>query len=109
VLARYVREHKTLSLNEAIRKMSLMPAQRLEKATPDAKRVGRLQEGTQADIVVFDPKTIQDRASFHAPTEASVGVRYLVVAGAVVVNDGHIVEGVSPGRAFVHGSRSPSR
>jgi N-acyl-D-aspartate/D-glutamate deacylase len=109
VLARYVREQKTLSLNEAIRKMSLMPAQRLEKATPDAKRVGRLQEGTQADIVVFDPKTTQDRASFRAPTETSVGVRYLVVAGTVVVNDGHIVEDVSPGRVFLHGSRSPSR
>jgi N-acyl-D-aspartate/D-glutamate deacylase len=101
VLARYVRDQKTITLTDAIRKMSLMPAQRLEKVTPDAKRIGRLQQGTQADIVVFDPQTVQDRASFRSPLVASVGVRYLLVAGTLVVNDGHIVEGVSPGRAFV--------
>lgn len=101
VLARYVRDQKTLTLNDAIRKMSLMPAQRLEKATTNAKRLGRLQQGAQADIVVFDPQSVQDRATFRAPTEASVGVRYLVVAGTVVVDEGRIVENVAPGRAFV--------
>jgi N-acyl-D-aspartate/D-glutamate deacylase len=101
VLARYVRDQKTISLNEAIRKMSLMPAQRLETVNTDAKRIGRLRLGAQADIVVFDPQTVQDRASFRAPTEASVGVRYLVVAGTVVVNNGRIVDGVAPGRALV--------
>jgi N-acyl-D-aspartate/D-glutamate deacylase len=100
-LARYVREQKTMSLNEAIRKMSLMPAERLETVDTDAKRIGRLRQGAQADIVVFDPQTVQDRASFRAPTEASVGVRYLVVAGVVVVDGGHIVDGVAPGRALV--------
>ena len=50
---------------------------------------------------MFDPQTVQDRSTFRAPTEASVGVRYLVVAGTVVVNDGHLVEGVAPGRAVV--------
>ena len=104
VLARYVRDQKRITLNDAIRKMSLMPAQRLEKATPEAKRLGRLQNGAQADIVVFDPQTVQDRATFRAPTKASVGVRYLVVAGTVVVDEGHIVEGAAPGRALV---RSP--
>lgn len=106
VLARYVRDQKTITLNDAIRKMSLMPAQRLEKATPEAKRLGRLQPGAQADIVVFDPQTVQDRATFRAPTEASVGVRYLLVAGTLVVNDGRIVEGVAPGRAFVRNTDS---
>jgi N-acyl-D-aspartate/D-glutamate deacylase len=101
VLARYVRDRKTITLSEAIRKMSLMPAQRLEKLNPEAKRLGRLQEGARADIVVFDAETIQDRATFRAPTEASVGVRYLVVAGTVVVNEGQFVEGVAPGQAFV--------
>ena len=111
VLARYVRDQKTITLNDAIRKMSLMPAQRLEKATPEAKRLGRLQQGAQADIVVFDPQTVQDRATFRAPTEASTGVRYLVVAGTVVVNEGRIVEGVAPGRALVRNtdSRQPDR
>jgi N-acyl-D-aspartate/D-glutamate deacylase len=101
VLARYVRDQKTMSLNEAIRKMSLMPAERLETVDTDAKRIGRLRQGAQADIVVFDPQTVQDRATFRAPTAASVGVRYLVVAGTVVVDGGHIVDGVAPGRALV--------
>jgi N-acyl-D-aspartate/D-glutamate deacylase len=111
VLARYVREQRTISLNEAIRKMSLMPAQRLERVNTDARRIGRLHQGAQADIVVFDPQTVQDRATFRAPTEASVGVRYLVVAGILVVNDGHIVDGVAPGRALVRniGSRQQDR
>jgi N-acyl-D-aspartate/D-glutamate deacylase len=81
--------------------MSLMPAQRLEKVLPDAKRLGRLQQGAQADIVVFDPATVEDRATFRAPAEASVGVRYLIVAGTVVVDDGRIVEGAVPGRPLV--------
>src|SRR5579863_7675849 len=63
VLAQYVREKKTLTLMEALRKMTLMPAQMLEKSTPSAKRKGRLQEGADADIVVFDPQTISDRST----------------------------------------------
>ena len=106
VLARYVRDQKRITLNDAIRKMSLLPAQRLEKATPEAKRLGRLQQGAQADIVVFDPQTVQDRATYRAPTEASTGVRYLVVAGTVVVDGGRIVEGVAPGRALVRTAKS---
>ncbi len=100
VLARYVRDQKTITLNDAIRKMSLIPAQRLEKATADGKRIGRLQQGARADIVLFDPQAIQDRASFRAPTEASEGVRFLVVAGTLVVDEGRIVEGVGPGQAL---------
>jgi N-acyl-D-aspartate/D-glutamate deacylase len=106
VLARYVRDQKSITLNDAIRKMSLMPAQRLETASRDAKRIGRLQQGARADIVVFDPQAVQDRASFRAPTEASVGVRYLIVAGTLVVDGGHIVEGVAPGQAFVRSTDS---
>lgn len=101
VLARYVRDRKTISLVDAIRKMSLMPAQRLEMALPEAKRLGRLQEGAQADLVVFDPASIQDHATFRTPAEASTGVRYLVVAGTLVVEDGRIVEGALPGRPLV--------
>src|SRR5262249_29004731 len=57
ILARYVRKLRTVSLMDAIRKMSLMPAQRLEKATVTARRKGRIQEGADADIVGFDPAT----------------------------------------------------
>ena len=58
MLAQYVREKKSLTLMEALRKMTLMPAQMLERSTPAARKKGRLQEGADADIVVFDPQTI---------------------------------------------------
>ena len=57
--------------------------------------------GAAVVIVVFDAQSIQDRATFRAPGEPSVGVRYLVVAGTIVVDGGHIVEDVAPGRALV--------
>jgi N-acyl-D-aspartate/D-glutamate deacylase len=104
VLARHVRDQKTITLMDAMRKMSLMPAQRLETVLPDAKRLGRLQQGVQADIVVFDPDAIQDHATFRAPTEPSTGVKYLVVAGTVVVDDGRLVEGAVPGRPLIRNS-----
>lgn len=101
ILAQYVREKKTLSLMEAVRKMSFMPAQMLERSTPAARRKGRLQEGADADIVVFDPQTISDRATFEKPMEPSVGVRYLVVAGTLLINERKMVPDVFPGRALL--------
>jgi N-acyl-D-aspartate/D-glutamate deacylase len=101
VLAQYVREKGTVTLMDAIRKMSFMPAEMLERSTPAARQKGRLQEGADADIVVFDAGTINDRATFQKPMEPSVGVRYLVVGGTVVVDDGNIVPDVFPGRALV--------
>jgi N-acyl-D-aspartate/D-glutamate deacylase len=101
VLAEYVREKKRLTLMEALRKMTLLPAQMLERSTPAARRKGRMQEGADADIVVFDPATIADRATFQKPMEPSVGVRYLVVGGTVVVDQGKVLEGVFPGRSMV--------
>jgi N-acyl-D-aspartate/D-glutamate deacylase len=100
VLARYVREQQSLTLMDAVRKLSLMPAQRLERATPAARRKGRLQEGADADIVVFDLKTVADRATYAAPAEPSTGFRYVLVSGVPVVAGGSFVEGVFPGRAF---------
>ena len=101
VLAQYVREKGTVTLMDAIRKMSFMPAEMLERSTPAARRKGRLQEGCDADIVVFDAATISDRATFEKPMEPSVGVRYLVVGGTLVVDDGKIVPNVFPGRALL--------
>lgn len=101
VLAQYVREKGTITLMDALRKMSLMPAEMLERSTPAAREKGRLQEGADADIVVFDAKTISDRATFQKPMEPSVGVQYLLVAGTVVVNEGKIVPDVFPGGALV--------
>lgn len=101
VLRQYVREKKTLTLMEALRKMTLMPAQMLERSTVEARRKGRLQEGADADIVVFDPQTISDRSTFEKPMEPSVGVHYLVVAGAVLIDDAKMVPDIYPGRAIV--------
>ncbi len=101
VLAQYVREKGTISLMDALRKMSFMPAEMLERSTPAANRKGRLQEGADADIVVFDPATITDQSTFQKPMEPSVGVHYLIVGGTVVVDNGKITPDVLPGRALL--------
>lgn len=101
ILAQYVREKQTTTLMDALRKMSLMPAQMLEHSTPAGRQKGRLQEGADADIVVFDAKTISDRSTFEKPMEPSVGVHYLVVGGTLLVDEGKIVPDVFPGRALL--------
>jgi len=106
VLAQYVREKGTITLMDAIRKMSLMPAEMLERSTPAARQKGRLQEGADADIVVFDARTITDRSTFEKPMEPSVGVRYLMVGGRVVVEEGKLVPDVFPGRAILGPGKS---
>jgi N-acyl-D-aspartate/D-glutamate deacylase len=106
VLAQYVRGKGTVTLMDAIRKMSLMPAEMLERSTPSGRLKGRLQEGCDADIVVFDAATISDRSTFEKPMEPSVGVRYLVVGGTVVIDEGKIVPDVFPGRAILGPGKS---
>src|SRR5579863_10164480 len=101
VLAQYVREKKTLTLMDALRKMTLMPAQMLERSTPAARQKGRLQEGADADVVVFDPQTIADRSTFEKPMEPSVGVHYLRVGGAPLIDEGKLVPDIFPGRALL--------
>jgi N-acyl-D-aspartate/D-glutamate deacylase len=101
VLAQYVREKKTLTLMDALRKMTLMPAQMLEKSTPAAHIKGRLQVGSDADIVVFDPKTVSDRSTFEKPMEPSVGVHFLLVGGTPLISDGKLIPDLYPGKAVV--------
>jgi N-acyl-D-aspartate/D-glutamate deacylase len=101
VIAQYVREKKTLTLMEALNKMTLMPAEMLARSTPDAYHKGRLQEGADADIVIFDPQTIADSSTFEKPMEPSVGVHYLLVAGTPVIDEEKLVENVFPGQALV--------
>jgi N-acyl-D-aspartate/D-glutamate deacylase len=109
VLAQYVREKKTLTLMEALRKMTLMPAQMLERSTPAARQKGRLQEGADADVVIFDPQTIADRSTFEKPMEPSVGVQYLLVGGTVVIDDGKLVPDVFPGQPILGAGRNQPR
>jgi N-acyl-D-aspartate/D-glutamate deacylase len=101
VLAQYVREKGSITLMDAIRKMSLMPAQVLEKSTHAARAKGRLQEGADADIVVFDPQTITDRATYQSPMETSAGMRFVIVGGTVLIDQGKMVPDTFPGRALL--------
>lgn len=91
ILRSYVRERGLLSLEDAIRKMSLMPAQTLEGFVPQMKSKGRLQVGMDADIVVFDPATIADRATYENANQPATGVQTLLVNGAFVVQNGALV------------------
>jgi N-acyl-D-aspartate/D-glutamate deacylase len=101
ILARYVRERGSITLMDAIRKMALMPAQRLEKSTLAARRKGRLQEGADADIVVFDPKIVADRATYAAPREPSVGMKYVIVGGTVLIDQGKLIANTFPGKPLL--------
>ncbi|MBK9153885.1 MAG: amidohydrolase family protein [Chloracidobacterium sp.] len=99
VLGRYVREQKVLSLMDAIRKMSLLPAQRLEKVVPAMRNKGRIKVGADADLTVFDPTTVIDRATFENPAQYSTGIAHVMVGGVFVVRDEKLVDGVKPGKA----------
>ncbi|MDW4550125.1 amidohydrolase family protein [Defluviimonas sp. D31] len=98
VLRSYVRERGLMSLSEAIRKMSLMPAQTLEDFVPQMRSKGRLQIGMDADIVVFDPDTVADRATFENANQVAVGVNTVLVNGDFVVRDGQLVLDSAPGK-----------
>lgn len=99
VLGHYVREEKALDLMTALRKMTLMPAQRLEKRAPVFKDKGRIRVGADADITVFDPNRVTDKATYEEPLQYSEGIEFVFVNGVAVVRDGRLVEGVFPGRA----------
>jgi N-acyl-D-aspartate/D-glutamate deacylase len=79
----YVRERRVLTLMEALGKMTIMPARRLEASAPALRRKGRLRVGADADIVVFDPATVRDHATVERPNQFSTGFAYVLVGGRV--------------------------
>jgi N-acyl-D-aspartate/D-glutamate deacylase len=83
----------------ALRKMTLMPAQRLEKRAPVFRDKGRIRVGADADITVFDPERILDKATYEEPLQYSQGIQFVLVNGVTVLKDGQLVEGVFPGNA----------
>ena len=99
VLGHYVREEKALDLMTALKKMTLMPAQRLEKRAPMFKDKGRIRVGADADITVFDANRVIDKATYEEPLRYSEGIQFVLVNGVAVVKDGQLVDGVFPGRA----------
>ncbi len=94
----YVRENRMIGLKDALAKTSLIPAQILEGAVPQMCKKGRLQEGADADIVIFDMDKVSDRATYEKPAQMSGGFKYVIVAGKPLVWDGELDTTVFPGR-----------
>ena len=99
VLGHYVRDEKVLDLMTALRKMTLLPAQRLEKRAPAFAAKGRIKVGADADITIFDAGKIIDKATFEEPLQNSAGIQFVLVNGAEVIRDGKTVDGLFPGKA----------
>ncbi len=99
VLGKYVREDKVIDLMTALEKMTLLPARRLENISPMMRFKGRIQVGADADITIFDPNTIIDKATFEKGLEFSAGIEYVMVNGTFILKNGKTVSSVFPGQA----------
>ena len=107
ILGHYVRERGVLSLMDALGKMTVLPARRLESVSPQMAAKGRVQVGADADLTLFDPDRVIDRATYAAPDRYSEGILHVLVGGTFVVRDEALVEGVTPGQA-IRGKRPQS-
>jgi N-acyl-D-aspartate/D-glutamate deacylase len=101
VIGQYVRDEGLLSLSDALRRMTLMPAQRLEKIAPAFKRKGRIQIGMDADITVFDADKIASQASYQNAYQEAVGLDYVIVAGQPIIANGELVKHSFPGERLL--------
>jgi N-acyl-D-aspartate/D-glutamate deacylase len=100
ILGRFVREAKILNWMEALRKMTLLPAQRLEERVPLMKNKGRIRPGADADLTIFDPQTVIDNATYQEPAKYSQGIRTVLLGGVPIVREGQLIHGVTPGRSI---------
>jgi len=99
ILGHYARELKVISLMQALDKLALMPAKRLENRVPMLRNKGRVRVGADADLVLFNPDTVTDRATYTQPDLPSEGIPHVLVGGVFVVRDGKFQPGVNPGKA----------
>ena len=100
VLGKYVREDKALTLMDALRKMTIEPARRLETYVPAMRNKGRLSVGADADITIFNPDTVIDKSTYARPAVPPDGIPYVLVNGVLVVDEGELVPDARPGRAL---------
>jgi dihydroorotase len=105
LLGVYVREQQVLPLMDEIRKITLLPAQRLEKRAPIFKMKGRIRAGADADLTLFDPERVKDRSTWASPALPPDGIAYVLVGGVPVVAKGRLVPDTFPGQPL----RAPTR
>ena len=100
ILGHYSRDQQTIGLMDALKKMTLLPAQRLEQIAPVMRNKGRIRLGADADITLFDPERVLDRSTYEQGDIPSEGIVHVLVSGTFVVRNGELIEGVFPGRAI---------
>ena len=98
MLGHYSREKQLLPLMDALAKMTILPARRLEGYVPAMRNKGRIAIGADADITVFDPAAVIDKATFEQPATPSTGITDVLVNGTFVVRNGALVPDARPGR-----------
>ena len=101
IIGRYVRDEALLGLATALRKMTLLPARRLENYAPAFKRKGRIQEGMDADITIFDLNTILDKATYESPYQEAAGIEYVIVNGVPIIDRGAMTPDTYPGKRIL--------
>ncbi|KAA1296158.1 MAG: D-glutamate deacylase [SAR202 cluster bacterium] len=101
VLGDYVRNKGELELSEAISKMTIMPARRLENRSPSFLKKGRVKVGADADLAVFNPDTVIDQSTYTDPTKAPIGMNHVIVNGIPVVANGQLEPGAYPGKGIL--------
>ena len=97
----YVREKQVISLMDGIKKVSYLPAKRLESIAPSMKRKGRIEIGADADLTIFNSETIIDKSTVEKPATATQGIEYVIVNGVIVKDEDGIVNGVNPGQPIL--------
>ncbi|MDP6415678.1 MAG: amidohydrolase family protein, partial [Gammaproteobacteria bacterium] len=100
VLGQFVREERLIDLMDALRRMTIEPARRLQAYVPAMANKGRIRVGADADITVFDPETVLDQATYTDPARPSSGIEYVLVNGGIVLDDGTLHPEIRTGVAI---------